>query len=94
MSNFKFEYLGHAGWVIKNKDIKIVCDPWLNPEGTFFSSWYQFPRNDHIDLKSLVADVDALYISHSHNDHLDSWTLNHFDKNSINLLINLNLKKN
>jgi len=86
MSNFKFEYLGHAGWVIKNKDIKIVCDPWLNPEGTFFSSWYQFPRNDHIDLKSLVADVDALYISHSHNDHLDSWTLNHFDKN-INVYI-------
>tara|TARA_Y100000114_G_scaffold154305_1_gene176070 strand:+ start:62 stop:1597 length:1536 start_codon:yes stop_codon:yes gene_type:complete len=86
MSKFRFQYLGHAGWVIENSGVKIVCDPWFNPEGTFFSSWYQFPKNDHIDILDVVLNTDAIYISHTHSDHMDAWTLNHFDKN-INVYI-------
>mgnify|MGYP003112357921 CR=1 FL=1 len=77
---FDIQYLGHAGWCIKNKDIKILCDPWLDPAGTFFSSWFQFPRIDKINVEEVVSDVDILYISHDHADHFDPWTLEKIDK--------------
>tara|TARA_R100000008_G_scaffold86882_1_gene82395 strand:- start:13694 stop:15235 length:1542 start_codon:yes stop_codon:yes gene_type:complete len=77
---FEIQYLGHAGWSIKNNGIKILCDPWLNPDGTFFSSWLQFPRIDNVDIKEITKDVDVLYISHSHADHYDPWTLQKINK--------------
>ena len=77
---FEIQYLGHAGWCIKNNGIKILCDPWLSPDGTFFSSWLQFPRIDKVDIKEALNNIDVLYISHSHADHYDPWTLQQINK--------------
>ena len=74
---FELKYLGHAGWLIKNNKFKIVCDPWFSPQGAFLSSWFPFPRNDHMLIGDLFDDLDFIYISHAHEDHFDKWTLQH-----------------
>ena len=83
---FDLTYIGHAGWLIKNKDCKILCDPWLNPAGAFFSAWFPFPDNSQLFSSELIADLDLVYISHSHQDHYDPWTLNQIDKTTTILI--------
>jgi len=77
---FELKFLGHASWLIKNNDFKILCDPWFNPEGAYFSQWHQFPRNDHLFNELNLNDLDFVYISHAHEDHFDEWTLDHLER--------------
>ena len=72
---FELKYIGHAGWQIKNKDFKCLCDPWFGPQGAYFGQWYPFPKNAHIFDLSLLDDLDFIYISHVHEDHYDQWFL-------------------
>lgn len=60
--------LGHAGLLIETRTSRILCDPWVNP--AYFQSWYPCPDNRELDWGS-VTEVDYLYISHRHQDHLD-----------------------
>ena len=69
-------YLGHAGWLIQTETVRILCDPWFNPEGAYFASWFPMPANDHLDWADYLS-VDAFYISHAHADHFDPWFLSH-----------------
>ncbi len=64
----KLTSLGHAGFIIETKGLRILCDPWFNP--TYFASWFPFPRNDRLDL-SQIAGITHLYVSHPHKDHFD-----------------------
>jgi UDP-MurNAc hydroxylase len=77
---FELTYIGHAGWLIKNKDFKILCDPWFGPQGAYFGQWFPFPRNSQMNTKELTTDLDFIYISHAHDDHFDEWFLSQIDK--------------
>jgi UDP-MurNAc hydroxylase len=71
--------IGHAGILIETDKGSIACDPWFIP--AFLGSWFVFPRNDQLgdELMERIHDVDFLYISHLHADHLDEpWLKNHF----------------
>jgi len=68
-------FLGHAGFLVESGEDIILCDPWFSPFGAYAGSWFQFPSNDSIDLVSLER-ATHLYISHWHEDHLDTWFLN------------------
>jgi UDP-MurNAc hydroxylase len=71
-------FLGHAGVLIDTAHGSILCDPWFNP--AFFASWVPFPDNSGIDPEPLRRP-DYLFISHSHDDHLDRRFLReHVDK--------------
>ena len=83
---FDLTYVGHAGWLIENKNFRILCDPWFNPEGAFFSAWFPFPDNLHLLDSDLLKDLDFIYISHSHQDHCDPWLLNQVDKSTTILI--------
>ena len=76
---FNLKYIGHSGWLIENNDFKILCDPWFNPAGAFFSAWFPFPDNLDLLDQSLFTDLDFVYISHSHQDHFDPWFLKNLD---------------
>lgn len=78
----KVEYIGHAGWAITTPHLKLLCDPWLNTDGTFYNSWHQFPHNSHLDSATILKDIDILYISHGHLDHYDEETLLKINKNT------------
>ena len=60
--------IGHAGFLIETTGGRILCDPWATP--TFFGSWHPFPRVDTVD-PATFDDIDYLYVSHVHRDHLD-----------------------
>ena len=74
------KYLGHAGWIIDTGKIKVLCDPWYNPEGAYYGGWFQFPSNEHTLADTLAEKIDYLYISHRHDDHYDSWFLKKINK--------------
>jgi UDP-MurNAc hydroxylase len=76
----RLTFLGHAGVLIETEHGSILCDPWFHP--AFFASWLPFPDNSGIDLEPLRRP-DYLYISHSHDDHLDAKFLReHVDKDT------------
>ena len=62
--------LGHAGFIYTYDTLTVMMDPWIYP--AFCSSWFPFPRNKQFVLKTLSkTNIDVLYISHTHEDHLD-----------------------
>jgi len=65
---FELQYIGHAGWLVKNKNFKVLCDPWFGPPGGYFGQWYPFPKNSHLLTDELLEDLDFIYISHAHED--------------------------
>jgi L-ascorbate metabolism protein UlaG (beta-lactamase superfamily)/nitrite reductase/ring-hydroxylating ferredoxin subunit len=67
-------FLGHAGLAVEGTAFRLLADPWLAPTGAFLGAWHQYPRNDHLDVTSLV-DVDWAAVSHEHLDHFDPWVL-------------------
>jgi UDP-MurNAc hydroxylase len=79
-------YIGHAGWSVKGRNFKALFDPWFNPYGTFMNSWHQFPKNSHLLTDELISDLDFIYISHSHTDHYDEWTLKKIEKTTCILI--------
>lgn len=62
--------LGHAGLRVDAPGLRLLCDPWLSPGGTFLGSWFTFPDNEHMRRPD-VLDVDWVAVSHEHLDHLD-----------------------
>lgn len=69
-------YLGHAGFLVETKEVIIVADPWLSPEGAFDGAWFQFPRNHHLaswvnERLERSSKARFIYISHEHKDHFD-----------------------
>jgi UDP-MurNAc hydroxylase len=62
-------FLGHAGLFIETEGGSILCDPWFHP--AFFASWVPFPDNSRLDGSGFTRP-DYLYVSHSHDDHLDA----------------------
>lgn len=80
----KITGLGHAGLLIETQTARILCDPWVN--SAYFQSWYPCPDNRALDW-SAVTDVDYLYISHRHQDHLDKELLNTFVSSSTPVIL-------
>lgn len=77
-------FLGHAGLFIETEHGSILCDPWFHP--AFFASWVPFPDNSAVDVEK-IAKPDFLYVSHSHDDHLDRRFLaEHVDKDAVVIL--------
>lgn len=72
----KITFISNACAIYEAKGFRLLADPWLTEPA--FGSWVHEPP-----LKTKpedVLDVDALYISHIHPDHLDPNTLKLFRK--------------
>ncbi len=81
------DYLWHSEFMIniKNwewKDVKIMSDSWLSN----YAFWDLMARNPTIKIDyTKLENVDAIFISHSHCDHFDPYTLFEMYKNFNNL---------
>ena len=62
---------------------RVLCDPWLS-EGIYYGSWFHYPPLD-TDVEAF-GDVDYVYVSHIHPDHMDVATLRQLPK-ALPLLI-------
>lgn len=78
----KIHYLWHSEFIVemknnKNETVKILCDSWLSD----YAFWDMMMRNPKIKIDYSKFDIDAIFISHSHCDHLDPYTLTEIYKN-------------
>ena len=72
-------YYGQACLLIESGGKKILTDPWLT-EGANFGTWFHthLLADAGIALETFPRDVDYLFLSHEHQDHVDPDTLRHF----------------
>ena len=68
----KITHIASAAVLTHHKNTKILLDPWLIGE-EYYGSWTHYPPID-IDFKQF-DDVDYIYISHIHPDHMSEETL-------------------
>ena len=73
----KITYLNSASVLIEDKNVKILCDPWLDGE-EYFGSWGIYPPYNFNSKK--FDDVDFIHISNIHPDHCSSSTLSKLNK--------------
>lgn len=65
--SFRVELVGHAALRVQSGGRTLLTDPWLvGPVAC--RSEFHFPPLVH-DLPALVAETDAIYVSHVHPDH-------------------------
>ncbi len=55
----KITYLGHAFFLLEDKGVKICIDPFINGNKLFTPAY-----------KKLLTDVDYIFITHAHGDHI------------------------
>ncbi len=74
-------YYGQACTLIEAGGKKILTDPWLT-EGAFLGSWFHthLLSDAGVSPATVAKDIDYLFISHEHQDHLDVNTLNQLPK--------------
>ena len=85
----QLKYLNSATVIVSNGKKKVLCDPWLK-DGAYYGSWCHYPPLN-IDISDYF-DVDYIYISHVHPDHLNVDTLKLFPKNIPILIHNYEQK--
>ncbi len=72
----KITYLGQACTLIEAGGIRLLTDPWLT-EGAYFGTWYHTNvlADAGVSPERVIRDVDCIFLSHEHEDHLDPDTL-------------------
>ena len=65
------EYICHACLVIETEDLRIATDPWISGAANC-GQWHIFPKP--VNAEKLL-DVNAILISHGHEDHLHEESL-------------------
>ncbi|WP_100401669.1 MBL fold metallo-hydrolase [Bacillus sp. FJAT-42315] len=73
----KVTYITDACVLVEYKGKKLLCDPWLSESVCYGALYHYPPLNVKIEE---FRDVDYIYISHIHEDHLDVNTLKYFPK--------------
>ncbi len=81
----KIDYLGHSEFLVniknsENEEIKILSDSWLSD----YVFWDFMERNPMIKIDyNKLNNLDAIFLSHSHSDHIDPYSLIEIYKNII-----------
>lgn len=73
----KFEYIKSSTVIIEQDGIRVMCDPWLT-DGIYYGSWYHYPPLTFTPQD--FPNIDYIYVSHIHPDHMDKYSLDQFPK--------------
>lgn len=78
----KLTYLGQCGFVISAQGVNIVTDPYLSDivDSKHYSDETPWKRAYEPPCALIDIKPDAVLISHSHDDHMDPWTLGAYRK--------------
>lgn len=66
------DFVGHATLLIQAGDLRIMTDPWWAGPA-YRGQWYPYPLP--VPERYDLSQLDAVYISHAHEDHLHPPTL-------------------
>jgi UDP-MurNAc hydroxylase len=74
-------YYGQACTMIEAAGRRLLTDPWLT-EGAYGGTWFHTHvlAEAGVTPETIRKDVDYIFLSHEHQDHLDPATLKHFPK--------------
>lgn len=80
-------YYGQACTLVQAGDLKILTDPWLT-EGAYHGTWFHthLLADAGVTPETFPKEIDYLFLSHEHQDHLDVASLKHF-RHDIPILI-------
>lgn len=72
-------YYGQACTLIEVGDLKVLTDPWLT-EGAYLGTWFHthLLADARVTPDTIPKNIDYLFISHEHHDHMDVATLRTF----------------
>ena len=87
----KVKFLGQACTLIETKNHRIIIDPWIVGPCNV-NSWYTL-RKEPATKKNIPLDVDAIYISHEHEDHFQSETLLNYKRDIPIFICNFPTKR-
>ena len=74
----QIEFVNHASFIIREKNVSLICDPWLS-QPVFDGGWDLIAKS-----KFKISDfenINYIWISHEHPDHFHINTLNLIDPN-------------
>ncbi len=74
----QLQYLAHSSFLITCGETKLVFDPWLKGPA-YYKQWFLWPLPV---CNPTTLHVDAVLISHGHEDHLHAETLKAIPKNA------------
>tara|TARA_R100001082_G_scaffold76742_1_gene44660 strand:- start:137 stop:1675 length:1539 start_codon:yes stop_codon:yes gene_type:complete len=74
----KITLLSHACLLVETPDVKFVTDPWI--VGSAFAGGWWNTKQPPANWKTIINNVDFIYMSHNHNDHLNEFTLKYINK--------------
>lgn len=86
MNQKNLKFWGHNCFSVETEDSVLIIDPWFNKKGAFFGSWFQYPKNHH--LEGEVLDLlrnkknSFVFVTHEHQDHYDCNFLKKIPENS------------
>ena len=69
----KITHIASATVLVEHKSTKILTDPWLLGD-VYYGSWTHYPPLKDFDFNSF-QDIDYIYVSHIHPDHMSKDTL-------------------
>ncbi|QLH76831.1 MBL fold metallo-hydrolase [Halosimplex rubrum] len=72
----ELEFIKSATVRVEEGETEVLCDPWLI-DGAYYGSWGHYPPVD-FDIEE-YNDVDYIYVSHIHPDHVHNKTFERFN---------------
>ena len=72
-------YYGQACLLVEAAGKRILMDPWLT-EGAYFGTWFHthLLADAGVSPTTFPKDIDYIFLSHEHQDHVDPESLQHF----------------
>lgn len=83
---FSLKFLGHNGFLVESLTEYLAIDPWLTDKGAFHGSWFQYPKNHHLQAQLVETSQKKkgwIFISHGHEDHFDVDTLGKLGRDAV-----------
>ena len=92
-NDFSYTWFGHSSFMIQMSDLNILVDPMFSDRSSPFG-WIGPKRFSKCPISAnALPQIDAVFISHDHYDHLDRQTIQAIDRKVERYFVPLGIEK-